>query len=556
MKKTKLALALAMAAGLAGCASSFDIHPEAEHGELRPGVEKAMQAVRGTTYVREIRTEDVAKKRPIYLTAQSKPLRSILQETLPGYAIIPRGKVNLNEPIDVAARGMTVEEFIEYLEGTRDLDIEIEGNRVYISNFETKEWNLAAFAATRSITTTVTSGQSSGASAGDSSGGDGGGSEETTRSTIGLTLTEDEWEKIMEGARAIIGAPEEAVAAAPQGGSDSTSINPGSSSGASQMVGNSGGGLNFDGGGAMPMAIAMPSSLTDSDEPTPYIEGIRSVGIVTAGGSPSKMRVLDRYFRKAIAESTKIVNVQVEAYDVVLNNDKQKGINWDTLVKGTINDNLFDLNIFQSTSAITSGTDPFWNVQGTYDSSKVSADFLIKFLETFGTVELQDQPNLTVRNGVPAQIYAGEELTYIVDVEQTQDESGNVTVTPKLGRLKVGVTLSVTVRVLDNDQLLVDVMPVISNLNAPDTIVIGDYNFQTPRVALKEFSTQLITTSGRSVHLGGLITKRLGKAMEHLPWQNLMTKAVVNPFTQNINNSLERRELVLVVTPTLVEGAM
>lgn len=552
MKKTKLALALAMAAGLAGCASSFDIHPEAEHGELRPGVEKAMQAVRGTTYVREIRTEDVAKKRPIYLTAQSKPLRSILQETLPGYAIIPRGKVNLNEPIDVAARGMTVEEFIEYLEGTRDLSIEIEGNRVYVSNFETKEWNLAAFAATRSITTTVTSGQSTGASAGEGSSDDA--AAETTRSTIGLTLTEDEWEKIMEGARAIIGAPKEDDSEESQGGSGSNT-NSGGAPVPPQMIGGQGG-LNFDGAGGMPMAIPMPASVGGSYEPTPYIEGIRSVGVVTAGGSPSRMRVLDRYLKKAIAESTKIVNVQVEAYDVVLNNDKQKGINWDTLVRGSINGNLFDLNIFQSTSAITSGNDPFWNVQGTYDSSKVSADFLIKFLETFGTVELQDQPNLTVRNGVPAQIYAGEELTYIVDVEQTQDETGNVTVTPRLGRLKVGVTLSVTVRVLDNDQLLVDVMPVISNLNAPDTITIGDYNFQTPRVALKEFSTQLITTSGRSVHLGGLITKRLGKAMEHLPWQNLVTKAVVNPFTQNINNSLERRELVLVVTPTLVEGAM
>lgn len=128
--------------------------------------------------------------------------------------------------------------------------------------------------------------------------------------------------------------------------------------------------------------------------------------------------------------------------------------------------------------------------------------------------------------------------------------------TPKLGRLKVGVTLSVTVRVLDNDQLLVDVWPVISNLNDPDTINIGDYSFNTPRVNLKEFSTQLITSSGQSVHLGGLITKRMNEAMRQLPWQNLVTKAILNPLTQGINNSLERRELVLVVTPTLVQGAL
>jgi Flp pilus assembly secretin CpaC len=216
------------------------------------------------------------------------------------------------------------------------------------------------------------------------------------------------------------------------------------------------------------------------------------------------------------------------------------------------------LNVILGNTAAdaTPTADPgFWNIGGTYSGDRGNANFLVKFLEKFGRVELRDQPNLTVRNGVPAQIYAGQELTYIVDVEQSRDQNGNVTVTPRLGRLKIGVTLSVTVRVLDDDKLLVDITPVLSNLNAPDTISLGDFSFQTPRVALKEFSTQLVTTSGQSVHLGGLISERMSKAMESLPWDNLVTKYVFNPLTQNINNSLERRELVLVVTPTLIEGA-
>ena len=196
----------------------------------------------------------------------------------------------------------------------------------------------------------------------------------------------------------------------------------------------------------------------------------------------------------------------------------------------------------------------FWNITGTFNGDRGNGTAILSFLETFGRVELQDQPNLTVRNGVPAQIYAGEELTYIADVEQSQDENGNVTVTPKLARLKVGVTLAVTVRVLEDERLLVDVTPVISSLNTYDTIAIGTYSFQTPRIALKEFSTQLICNSGESVHLGGLITEKLEKALERLPWQNSITKALVNPLFQNLNNQVERRELVLVVTPTVVEG--
>lgn len=538
MRLKRLTIAIWFAA-LAGCVNEFEFSQEDRYGDLTPDREAKMQAMRGNTFVREIRTEEVAGHRPIFLTAQNKSLRSVLQETLPGYAIIPRGSVDLNVPIDVAARGMTLNDFIEYIEGTRDLDIKLDGKRVYVTDFETREWNLATFATSRNINSLITSKQSSGALAGDSSAAV---ETETTGSTIGVNLSEDEWVKIMEGARRIIGAqdPDKGNLQQMLGGPAAPTLIPPTGLGAGSVAG-----LNF--GSVEQLGGSAPEARD------PYIEGIRSVGIVTAGARPSKLRILDRYLKKAISEATKIVNVQVEAYDVVLDNGKQKGIDWGVLKPGTLNGNLLDFAVGNTSQILGNGG--FWNIAGSYQGDRGEATAFIKFLETFGRVELQDQPNITVRNGVPAQIYAGEELTYIVDVEQSQDANGNTTVTPKLGRLKVGVTLAVTVRVLEDERLLVDVTPVISNLNGFDKVALGTVAFDTPRVALKEFSTQLITTSGQPVHLGGLITERLEKALERLPWQNVVTKAVLNPFTQNLNNALERRELVLVVTPTLIEGS-
>jgi len=80
-KKSRLSLALAFAGALSGCANQFEIDPETQFSDLSPGREAKMQAARGTTYVREIRTEDLAMQRPIFLTAQNKSLRSVLQET-------------------------------------------------------------------------------------------------------------------------------------------------------------------------------------------------------------------------------------------------------------------------------------------------------------------------------------------------------------------------------------------------------------------------------------------------------------------------------------------
>lgn len=537
-KKSTLTLAIAIAT-LSGCTSTFDINNENRYGELSPGREAKMQAERGTTYVREIRTEDMAMQRPIFRTGPNLPLRSVLQEALPGYAIIPRGSVNLNAPIDVSSQGMTLKDFIEYIEGTSDLSIEVEGKRVYVSDFQTKQWNLAAFATTRTLENLVTSKQSKGAKAGQDESKD---ETQTTGSSVGTSLSEDEWKTIMEGARRIIGAPkpDDTTKRGAGGGADSMGSGATKMPDGSPMVG-----LNFG-----PGIEKVEKPLNDGKQP--FIEGIRSVGVMTAGGKPAQMRILDHYLKKAVADATKIINVQVQAYDVVLKDGKQKGINWDALKLGSISGNVFNVGL-SNTSQVLTGNG-FWNITGTYNGSGGNATGILSLLETFGRVELQDQPNLTVRNGVPAQIYAGEELTYIVDVEQSQNQQGVATVTPKLGRLKVGVTLAVTVRVLEDERLLVDVTPVISNLSSFDTISIGNFSFQTPRVALKEFSTQLVCNSGESVQLGGLITEKMSKALEQLPWQNLVTKAIVNPLFQNLNNQLERRELVLVVTPTVVEG--
>lgn len=539
-----LAASFAISTALFGCASQFELSEESKSAPLRPDAKMAMQAARGTTYVREYRPESVAMSKQVFLSAQGKSLRSILQEILPGYAIIPSGEVNLNDPIDIAARGMLISDVIEYIEGVRDLSITVEANRILVTDFETKEWNLATFASTRNVNNVVASTQTAGAASSSEGGSSGGSGQNTagvsTSTSVGYTLSEDEWARVMQGARTILGVASDSADAGSDNGGDSTQV------GAPNVVGEEQG-LNFDGGG-------MPGLLTDSEEVQPYIEGIRSVGVVTAGGPPSKMKLLDRFLRTAIGQSTKQVNVQVEAYDVILKDNKTKGIDWNAIVQGSINGNPLGF-VLNSVQQAATNTNPLWQLAGTFDGDTVDASMLLSFLQQFGRVELNDQPNLTVRNGVPAQIYAGQELTYIVDVEQATDESGNVTVTPRLGRLKVGVTLSVTVRVLDNEQLLVDIWPVVSNLGPNDTISIGDYEFETPRVNLKEFSTQLITSSGRPVHLGGLITKRLTKELTTLPWEGLVSKAV-SPLMEDINNDIERRELVLVVTPTLIEGAM
>lgn len=208
--KIKTVVAFASVLALVGCAQSFDISQEAQNAPLRPDAKDALQTLRGNTYVREIKPVDLVKQRPMTLIKKGVALRTALLDALPGYAIIPEGAVDLSRPVDVSADGMTVADFIEYLEGSLDIHISIDGRRVVVSSFQTKEWNLAAFASTRNVNSVIASVQTRGAKAGDTDDTQNqGGSNQTTGNTIGYTLNEDEWLKVLEGAKKILGVKDD-----------------------------------------------------------------------------------------------------------------------------------------------------------------------------------------------------------------------------------------------------------------------------------------------------------------------------------------------------------
>ncbi|MCG8534847.1 MAG: type II and III secretion system protein, partial [Pseudomonadales bacterium] len=165
------------------------------------------------------------------------------------------------------------------------------------------------------------------------------------------------------------------------------------------------------------------------------------------------------------------------------------------------------------------------------------------------------QPNVTVRNGTYAYISTGEEFTFIGEVETRELSNGNQTVTPQLSSVRVGVTLAVTPRILGDGRIMLDIWPVISSVSGLKEYTITDtFRFEVPDVALNELSTEVITESGKPIQLGGFIRRSIEANLQDLPWKDRVTQTTINPIFRSENNKLDRRELVLTVTPTIVEG--
>lgn len=475
----------------------------------------SLEVERSATYLREVTPEESLLKRKVNISG-TLPLVDALRKQLSDVTIVPGDQnVELGKPVQIFAQDMYVEDFINYLESVTGYDLDLKNGVLTIRSFVQKEWNLAAFASKRAVKLKVGSTLKQGTTQ-DSGSGSGGSGEDNS---IQGSFNDDEWSIIVDSAR--------------------------------QMLGAKGSAQSGDAG----------------ELQKPFVQAVRSVGTLNVGGPAARVKALDAFVTSLKNQGMRQVNINVQAYDVSLKDNRGFGIDWRELsnVAGSINGNPLDISISNppATNSAIPEADRIFRTSIEYESDSIKADALVNFLSTYGDVELLNQPNVTVRNGTYAYISTGEEFSFVGEItrESQLNATSAVTVSTsqevtavKIESVRIGVTLAVTPRILDDGRIMLDIWPVISSQSGSDNFTVADDVFTNPRIALNELSTEVITESGKPIQLGGFITKSIEKKLQELPWKDRITNALVNPIFRSEKNDLERRELVLTVTPTIVDG--
>jgi len=510
----KVAFSSFLLAGLlAGCA----VTPYNEDEKYQPLQDKPTQLVveRSDTYMREVTPEEAVYNRQVSFSGKVALIDAIRKQ-LDDVNIVPGDQnVQLNREISVFAQGMYLKDYFKYLEAVTGYDIEYSNGVVTVRSFVRKEWNAAAFASHRTVklkvgstfNTQSTTTQSDGGSS--SSGG--------KDNAIESRYTDDEWSILVDGARNILNATKK------------------------------------------------KSKKGETSELEPYVQAVRSVGTISVGGQANRVNALDEFISNLISRGQRQVNINVQAYDVTLNDDRGAGIDWTQLAlkDATINGNPLDFSLnsilanaggSSSSKNVVSDTNGIFSTNVGYESSSVNAEAIVRFLSEYGEVELLTQPNVTVRNGSYAYISTGEEITFIGEIETKEGDDNNDRTTATLNSVRVGVTLAVTPRILGDGRIMLEIWPVISSISGSKKYTFQGLEYEVPNIALNELSTEVITESGKPIQLGGFIRRSVAKSLQDLPWKDAFTQAVVNPLFRSESNELSRRELVLTVTPTIVEG--
>jgi general secretion pathway protein D/MSHA biogenesis protein MshL len=178
----------------------------------------------------------------------------------------------------------------------------------------------------------------------------------------------------------------------------------------------------------------------------------------------------------------------------------------------------------------------------------------IHALSQQGATTILANPKLSVMNGQPALITAGRNVTYIDSIESDVTSGTTVTTnyTVNTERILSGVGLSLTAVINNDNEIILNLVPVTSVLQEPiEYRDVGLGQVGLPVVNIREMSTMVKVQDGEMLVIGGLIS-----TAEQTKGQNLFPGLADVPVLKYLTGYEEKtkvkRELIILLRPRIL----
>jgi general secretion pathway protein D len=270
-------------------------------------------------------------------------------------------------------------------------------------------------------------------------------------------------------------------------------------------------------------------------------------GIVTVRATRRQHERIQEFIDRVGGSARKQVLIEATIVEVVLKDAYQQGINWTQLTGGGVLQ--FIGNAFTKNAA---------NLQYVRNGNP---DALITLLDTFGTVKVLSSPRLSVVNNQTALLKVVENYVYFTvkaDTTTTANVGTTTAYTTTPQSVSVGLVVSVTPQIGDNDVVLLNVRPTITSIarEVPDPnpdLVKNQISNLVPVIRTREIESVMRVASGHTAILGGLMEDRIDHQTQRIP--GLGQIPLVGEVANNRNNSAQKTELVIFLRPVVVNDA-
>jgi len=366
---------------------------------------------------------------------------------------------------------------------------------------------------------------------------------------------------------------------------------------------NNGNNQNQNGGGATQVASTDVNMLSDSDfwgdlkEAIVAIvgskEGGRSVvvspqsGVLVIRAMPEELRSVDMYLKATQLSVDRQVILEAKILEVELNEQFQSGINWASFSAiGNARNNRVATGVISPGGSLqplpfNGGQPPvISNGNGLAASTGFSLSnaanaagslfgfafqtnnfaALISLLEQQGTVHVLSSPRVAAVNNQKAVLKIGTDEFFVTGVTTTTNTStaGNTT-TPSvtLQPFFSGVVLDVTPQIDEKGNILLHVHPSVSQVTTItkgiDLGSAGSLTLPLAASSTSELDSIVRGQDGQVVAVGGLMRQAATDDTSQLPGAGKVP--VLGALFRNKNRVSQKRELVVLIKPTIVDSA-
>ena len=280
----------------------------------------------------------------------------------------------------------------------------------------------------------------------------------------------------------------------------------------------------------------------------------KPIGLITVTAPRPLVDKIAVYLDNLKNELYRQISIEAKIVEVAIDNTESRGIDWTNFLSGhTLDFQLFGPNgiiyspdrdlrqrAVSQVSLPNQSTNPF--------------SVALNFLDTQGNSTVLANPKLSIMNGQPGLITAGDSVKYIDKVESRVDgTTGAVTYTITTATLMSGIGMSVIGTIMENDEIILNLTPVTSKLdgNEVDYIVGWGGQIGVPRIKLREMNTTVRVKSGQVVVIGGLIDNAEDSGgSTKVPF--LGDIPVLGKLFSHSAKSTKKSELVIMLQPKIL----
>jgi len=281
-------------------------------------------------------------------------------------------------------------------------------------------------------------------------------------------------------------------------------------------------------------------------------------GTVMVRDTHRSIENIAQFITNVTASVVRQVDLEVEIYEVSLNNSLQLGVNWayiaDNLdtsfntIPGNLGLSAAGGLIVQAPVYGPAPSQPGIRIQ--HQRGNLSA--VIDALKQQGNLKIVSTPRLRTLNNQPAVVRVGQD--YPIFIRQVTTAPGSppvTTVTESVQTVTVGTVLSITPQISSDGLITLDLTPAVSRLVRIATSATGDTN--APVIDIRQSSSIVRVRDGATIVMGGLVQDNASTTHRKIPILGdipLLGKAFSGEY-----KSSERTELVFFLTPRIIHDA-